>query len=317
MKAISKTALSFVLVFMLIPIVKSTAQSNLEIDPKEPKPGDEVTVTYNPANTPLAESVVIKGRAIMYEKTAVRILTADILLKQTGGKWLGKFNLLRGSVAINIFFENNSNEIDSNKGEGYIYYLKDSNGTIFQGAKAAIASGVYGMLSDQKFPNDKTKTRKLLEEEFSKNPDLLQYYFATYYRTFNLYDKDESKFITEIADKLYAVRDTLDAKPIADLAFFYQKSEQSKSEKCIKILSKCHPSSISAFQLQSMDMQMELMTTSDFKTKLKAYKKESEYFKESLELGEKDFLNNLEFNIILKTSTLLHLNGFQIMAIIV
>ena len=79
----------------------------LTLSPEHPNPGDEVTITYNAANGPLANAMYVDG--VVYTYDNFKWITNDVTLKAAGDKkWETKMKLSAHASFINCVFKSDT-----------------------------------------------------------------------------------------------------------------------------------------------------------------------------------------------------------------
>jgi len=77
------------------------------LSPEHPNPGDEITITYNAADGPLANAMYVNG--VVYTYDNFKWITNDIILKAAGDKkWEAKMKLSDHASFINCVFKSDT-----------------------------------------------------------------------------------------------------------------------------------------------------------------------------------------------------------------
>ncbi|MFB9079298.1 redoxin domain-containing protein [Flavobacterium procerum] len=100
---------NFKLILFLFSITTSLFAQDLAIklSPEHPNPGDEVTLTYDASNGPLANAKYVNG--VVYTFDNFRWLISDITLKSDGNKkWTTKMKLSDHASFINCVFKSDT-----------------------------------------------------------------------------------------------------------------------------------------------------------------------------------------------------------------
>ncbi|CAD0000481.1 TlpA disulfide reductase family protein [Flavobacterium salmonis] len=114
----------------------------LTLSPEHPNPGDEVTITYNAANGPLANAMYVNG--VVYTYDNFKWITNDVTLKAAGDKkWETKMKLSAHASFINCVFKSDT-IVD--KGE------KMPHGYMFAQVPGAYTG--WGILRSRAFENE-------------------------------------------------------------------------------------------------------------------------------------------------------------------
>ena len=103
--------LKLVLFFLSITTVllaqDAAPMQKIVLSPEHPNPGDEITITYNAANGPLANAMYVNG--VVYTYDNFKWITNDVILKATGDKkWEAKMKLSDHASFINCVFKSDT-----------------------------------------------------------------------------------------------------------------------------------------------------------------------------------------------------------------
>lgn len=254
---------------LLFAIDENAASQYLQIFPQKPQPGQQIQFQYNPADTRLSSSLIVRAKLYIFEETGRFIKPTDILLSKKEGFWTGQFDLVTDCVAFALVFKDEREIPDTNNGDGYVYYLHNESGEMIKGAKASIAK-YYAQGAD--FLNlkiDTNQARSLFDQEFKKNKDLMPYFISPYSYTFNLNDPIETAALLAEVDALYSKRQILDEHTLYDMYHLYRKLNlKEKSNECIKYLTQNYPDGKWAFQLNSRPFQEGFHQSSELNKKM-------------------------------------------------
>ncbi|WP_163409839.1 TlpA family protein disulfide reductase [Flavobacterium ajazii] len=101
--------------------------ARFDVTPKIPKPGEEITITYDPSGTVLKDAKKVSGR--IYTNGSFKWKVADITLKPTvDKKWETKVKLNDDAALITCVFTSDT-LIDKGGKETYSWMLQDSPGS--------------------------------------------------------------------------------------------------------------------------------------------------------------------------------------------
>jgi len=103
--------LKLVLFFLSITTVllaqDPASMQKIVLSPEHPNPGDEITITYNAANGPLATAMYVNG--VVYTYDNFKWITNDVTLKAAGDKkWEAKMKLSDHASFINCVFKSDT-----------------------------------------------------------------------------------------------------------------------------------------------------------------------------------------------------------------
>ena len=166
--------------------------------PSTIKPGDEVTVFYNPDSTKLSGSEAIKCVAYLFNDDLINAVDVPLSSEK---------NYLKGSIQTNdstlgVLIKFKTDELlDNNDKNGYLIYLSDENGNQLPGSLAGYAVainrwGAYYLDLDR----NKEKALELFETEFKNNPEQKEKFYQPYFEVVSAVKTEEGNKI--IADEL-------------------------------------------------------------------------------------------------------------------
>ena len=169
--------------------------------PSSIKPGDEVTVFYNPDSTKLSGSEEIQCIAYLFNDDLINAVDVQLSSEK---------NYLKGSIQTNdstlgIIIKFKTDELlDNNDKNGYLIYLSDENGNQLPGSLAGYAAainrwGAYYLDLDR----NKEKALELFETEFKNNPEQKENFYQPYFEVVSAVKTEEGNNI--IADELAAL----------------------------------------------------------------------------------------------------------------
>ena len=196
-----KILFAVVFVFGFINIM-SAKENSIKINPQKPHPGQEVTVTYNPEGTSLANAGSIEMRVYPWANNVEGKLEkmSSIEMKKEGNVWTAKFNTSKMTdlAAILFAFEN---KIENNDGNGYLIKLHDENGNETIGSKMGYAVAFGDLNWGRNVLNinpDFKKACSLMDELFKTNPEEKRKNFDLYLTAFLLSKKDNKALTIEL-----------------------------------------------------------------------------------------------------------------------
>ncbi|MBI3125844.1 MAG: redoxin domain-containing protein [Ignavibacteriales bacterium] len=153
------------------------AQGKVTFKPEKPKAGDEVTVSYNPQGTKLADANEV---TLLVHQFGVLLSSSDeYKMAKSGKDWTAKFKMADTSKGAFVKFSAGE-EKDNNSKKGFIVLTHDASGKIVGGANASVGlvQMYYGDLVGVEA--DKEKSYELMREDLDENPSLKKDYL-TYY----------------------------------------------------------------------------------------------------------------------------------------
>ncbi len=210
-------------------------------EPLKPKPGEEITVIYNPDSTGLRDASQVSLIAYLYSTDLDQ--TRQVEMQKTNEGWEGKISSSDSTKGILIKFKN-GDDIDNNRKQGFLIHLYDEKGKILPGSNAGYASAIYTWGSyyldmDRNFDSSLYYFKK----DFETNPDIKNDYMGPYLGVETKLNKDNASsiIIRELAG-LYSHADN--EKDYTVLAEWYDKADMpNRADTYKKILEDKYPKS--------------------------------------------------------------------------
>jgi thiol-disulfide isomerase/thioredoxin len=185
---------TFRLLLILFSITSATnliaAGENFSFNPLKPKPGEAITINYNPAGTELENSTRIKMVAYFYSKNLDD--TEEYDLSKKDDTWTGKITTSDSTCGVVVLFYSGE-EKDNNKKNGYIINLFGKNGKMVRGSIAGLASGYYDWFYYLGIDADPQKAYSSFQEEFFIYPELKKDYLRYYLFSINQTQQENAK----------------------------------------------------------------------------------------------------------------------------
>ena len=178
---------------------KDEFNSKFEYIPAKPQQGTEITVKYNPKGTQLENADAIEMVAYLYGKDLDD--SKSIKMNKESGGWVGKIQTADSTYGVFIKFVN-KDITDNNDEKGYVIKLYNKDG-IVPGADAGLAMLNIKYSRQIGFKGDPEFAGRLLNEEFSKNPNVKEEFLETYFRTIPRAERDSvvSYELNKLAEK--------------------------------------------------------------------------------------------------------------------
>lgn len=235
-------------------------------EPDKPKPGDEITVTYNPDSTGLKNVSSIDLMVYGYSKDLDQ--TKQFSMKKTKDGWVGKFTSPDSARGILIKFKN-GDDADNNSKLGFLIKLYDDDGNVLPGCYAGYASAIYTWGSyyldmDRNFDSSLYYFKK----DFDKNASIKYDYLDPYLGVETIIDKDNTASII-IRELSPFQRVAKNQKDYALLANWYDKAGMPlKANNYKKLLEDKFPES----EFVQKEKYQNFSKETDIKKKLKMLK---------------------------------------------
>ncbi len=210
-------------------------------EPLKPKPGEEITVTYNPDSTGLKDASQVSLIAYLYSTDLDE--TRQVEMQKSNEGWTGKISASDSTKGILIKFKN-GDDIDNNGKQGYLVRLYDEKGNVLPGSYAGYASAIYTWGSyyldmDRNFDSSLYYFKK----DFDVNPDIKNDYMGPYLGVETKLNKDNaSSIIIRELSGLYSHADN--EKDYTVLAEWYDKADMpNRADTYKKMLEERYPQS--------------------------------------------------------------------------
>ena len=242
----NKRALTLILIISSVFIFYSCSKEvklkeKFAFEPKTPKPGNEITVIYNPDSTGLKDASLISMVAYLYGKDLDD--TKQVEMLKTRGEWKAKFTTTDSTKGVLIKFKS-GDDIDNNLKRGFLINLYDAKDSILPGSYAGYASALYSWGSYYlDMDRNLDSAMYYFKKDFDSNPELKNEYMDPYLNVATKLNQDNeaSIIIRELAG-LYTKADNVDDYAI--LAKWYDKANmQTRADIYKKILEDKYPGS--------------------------------------------------------------------------
>lgn len=181
---IKRPILFFALLLYAAVAWSQETTGNLMLDRDQPRQGETIMFTYQPAGTELeGEQEIV---AIAYEFAQGRTHAYDVVLKKdkTGG-WRGMLKPSKAAQGFYLKFQNSYREdsnykVDRNKGKGYPILLHNRRNHLVPGATLVMAAMLQEAQYHLKIKYDAALALILFDQEFEKDPALKRSYILAY-----------------------------------------------------------------------------------------------------------------------------------------
>ncbi|WP_017259700.1 TlpA family protein disulfide reductase [Pedobacter arcticus] len=157
----------------------AVAQNNdrLALSSDKPAPGQNITLKY----IPQVKSIDPLNGYLIYVTAKMNFYQKDLILQRPDNTYKSQFSVPDSAVLIAVLFKNKNNKDD--KGDGYVYKLKNKDANDLKAANASM-SMMYDGLGNYLFglKADKEKSLENLEKELELYPTDNQQSYINYYR---------------------------------------------------------------------------------------------------------------------------------------
>jgi len=213
--------------------IYANAQTNFTYMPRQPKPGDAITITYDPAGTKLKEELWIEAVAYLMEGT--QPLAVEVPLKLQNGRWVGSVKTNDTTKAVFFNFLNDNNSDRSRNGYGIQLYR---NGSVVAGSYSAYAMAFtdYGWIWGLK-RNDLI-AKEYFEKEFAINNGNKKNAPISYINLMARSKKPGDKAIAFAeAEKMMKDASTTEQE-MNGISFMYEQAKEADKSRLVKELMK-------------------------------------------------------------------------------
>lgn len=238
--------------------------SHLNLSDAKPKPSEKISVTYDPAGTPLAGESELSG--VVYFLDNKDYPVADLDLKPSGKQLKGEFTVPANAKAffVKIFKDDKT---DDNSEKGYTYYVYNGKEPV----EGAYASKAYMLQSGMgeafaKIKINKEEAASLYQKEFTAHPGAEKEYRSNYYNLLQINKTPESAKL--LASKIAALEKSHDEKDLVAAYNFYARSgKKAKADSLSGIIKTKFP----AGELSQNELGMTFNREQDLKKKEALY----------------------------------------------
>lgn len=155
--------------FLLLVGIQVQAQQPFSLEPAQPRPGQQITIHYNPSGT------VLEGQegigAIAYLMEGGLPVAMEVPLRKEGGIYVGLLSTRDTTASVFFVFEANGKR-DTKSGKGYYTYMFDTAGNSVPGARMTAGQtyqnfgGLFGV------DRDVETGSRLMKEDYAMHPQL-------------------------------------------------------------------------------------------------------------------------------------------------
>ncbi len=264
-------------------------------EPKNPSPGDELTLLFNLNDTELSNAEAIDLVYYQYEN---ELTSAESkALKKYSNGW--KVVIPTTGKTYGMIVKLKSGEIeDNNEGNGYIIQFKDSEGKPLPESVAGLAEAYADWGRYAGLERDREKALQLYDQAFNLKPDLKFKHLKNYFIVLDRLKKaDAYPEIKPVLDQL-SEKESLTENDLILLSTWYGTvGETEKAEKFEKILTDKFP----AGEFAQSRMYREIYEEQDINKKVEMINEfgrkfpDSEYLESVYDLAANYYRDNGEF----------------------
>lgn len=176
------------LLFCMLLSITAFAQNNFSYTPEKPKPGEEITITYEASGTIAGN---LKPVEAVFYALGKKDIADDIPMKRIGKKFTGSFKTDPESNFVFLGFSIDG-QYDNNFNEGYTILLYDDQGNIAKGAFRSAAVFYQYSIGNVGGDRNNEKALEMISKEIEKSPEDKTKYLTMYASLINSTKKDEA-----------------------------------------------------------------------------------------------------------------------------
>ncbi len=204
----------------------------LRLEPNHPRPGQQVTLTYDPAKTKLAGASTVNF-VVYWLRPEGEPSAQEITPTRSGGTFQATFVIPDTAAAMAFVFEHDERR-DTNGGQGYAQQLFRADGGTAPGSYVSLAQAHLNYYTHVRLEDrDTQEARALFEREFREYPASKRKYLSAYLTTLNPRHTEDRAAILRITEQVAALPD-LTADELNAIANGYHQAGKSDQEKAIR-----------------------------------------------------------------------------------
>lgn len=239
--------------------------------PEKPKPGDILTLQFNPINTELNGKEI---ELIIYSVKNGILNAEEYPMKKEGNLLQYKYQIPDTTQALGIkFIAVGSNFSEQVAQKTFPMQLFDKSEKLLKGTKAASAYivGYQGIVNEKA---DLKSAYKLYKEEFTENPPLVKYYIWQYCDLINSQEnKNANSLIKKVLAKIEKGKESLDEKQLMGLQNIYTSTlkDEQKAKQYRDLIAKKYPTGTLIEREENNNVYKNLSDIEKAKTLLKEF----------------------------------------------
>jgi len=213
--------------------ITAQAQKNFTYTPENPKPGDVITFTYEPAGD--IANTILPVEGVVYQMGKKGNKADDIVMERKAGKYTGT---IKTDPEMNFLYLGFSSDkkFDNNFNEGYSVQLYENDKPV-NGSYTSKSFYYMGNGRQVGLETNNEKALAAMEKEFELYPDNKKTNLYTYARLKGLLKKDDAQKIalSEIESFVkMGLKDETDYNTLANLYLLAKLPEQQKFITAVK-----------------------------------------------------------------------------------
>ncbi len=202
-------------------------EGTFSYSPEKPQPGEEITVMYDPAGTPLESAE--KVDMVVYLYSIDLDDAVGIEMKKEGKGYKATFNTLQNSRGVVVKFvdRDDYDSADNNNKEGYLVELYNDNGEVIAGSRAGLAAAYYLWGSAAGIERDGERSIAEFNKAFQENTEVKSDYLDSYFNVMLRVNPDEADSVIENELTELEKKTNLSEKDLGLMAKWFNKIEMT------------------------------------------------------------------------------------------
>lgn len=178
------------IIFLLFTVntLSVFAQQNFSYSPEKPKPGEPITITYEPAGN--IANTLHTVEAVVYQQGARKQKADDLALMRKGNKYTASF-IADTAMSFIYFSFTADKKVDNNYNNGYYIHLYE-NGEVRKGSYLILYQYYQFMGGQAGVDRNNEKALEAMEKEFKLFPESRKQNLISYVRLQGNIKKDAS-----------------------------------------------------------------------------------------------------------------------------
>ncbi len=174
---------------LLLNVILIAKENSFKTIPEKPKAGDEVTVIYNPVNTPLYDAKNVEIVYSLHSQKSSESMhieeTHSYVMMKEGNNWTIKIksSSITDIIAVKFIEDETS---DNNDEVGYFIKFYDDKGNETLSSLLGYATGINSWTTFLQYAKkDQSKSLEIMNKIFATNPELKAKYLSDYLSALN------------------------------------------------------------------------------------------------------------------------------------
>ena len=186
-----KLFIPLTLIIMIAFGCSQQPEPRFAVSPEKPGVGQEITVAYNPAATPLENAEDVAMLAYQYSSENMPRLQ-EVEMTKSGKSWQGSFTPDSSILLILVKFQS-GDKSDINDPDGYTILFHNETGDTLPGVHAALARAYFYGAFPLRLKRNADRALEMIEKEFALYPDQKEQNLGLYWNILLRVDKQNGK----------------------------------------------------------------------------------------------------------------------------